>query len=162
MFEDVSGFGAWHRRWCVLSGYCISYWTYPDDEKRKVAEFLYWNIIIIMGSSPFVLLVEHICNVGFIAVLWQASQSRTGYLIFVCTENCSDSTDHLKWGQRNPDMSVLTLCFLSSPVRIPSVASTSLTAPVRKWNQPTESSAPDPTHLSSSQSDHRERTTKRH
>lgn len=36
MFEDVSGFGAWHRRWCVLSGYCIAYWTYPDDEKRTV------------------------------------------------------------------------------------------------------------------------------
>uniref|UniRef100_A0A8C4N9C5 Anillin n=1 Tax=Eptatretus burgeri TaxID=7764 RepID=A0A8C4N9C5_EPTBU len=35
MFDDVSGFGAWHRRWCVLSGNCISYWTYPDDEKRK-------------------------------------------------------------------------------------------------------------------------------
>ncbi|CAL9691141.1 unnamed protein product [Knipowitschia caucasica] len=35
MFEDVSGFGAWHRRWCVLSGYCVSYWTYPDDERRK-------------------------------------------------------------------------------------------------------------------------------
>uniref|UniRef100_A0AAY4EPN9 Anillin n=1 Tax=Denticeps clupeoides TaxID=299321 RepID=A0AAY4EPN9_9TELE len=35
MFEDVSGFGAWHRRWCVLSGYCIAYWTYPDDERRK-------------------------------------------------------------------------------------------------------------------------------
>nr|XP_047931522.1 anillin isoform X1 [Anser cygnoides] len=35
MFEDVSGFGAWHRRWCVLYGNCISYWTYPDDEKRK-------------------------------------------------------------------------------------------------------------------------------
>ncbi|XP_058868984.1 anillin-like isoform X7 [Acipenser ruthenus] len=35
MFEDVSGFGAWHRRWCVLSEYCISYWTYPDDEKCK-------------------------------------------------------------------------------------------------------------------------------
>lgn len=35
MFEDVSGFGSWHRRWCILSGYCISYWTYPDDEKRK-------------------------------------------------------------------------------------------------------------------------------
>nr|XP_014347707.1 PREDICTED: actin-binding protein anillin [Latimeria chalumnae] len=40
MFEDVSGFGAWHRRWCVLSGYCISYWTYPDDEKRKVWSYL--------------------------------------------------------------------------------------------------------------------------
>ncbi|NWU67149.1 ANLN protein, partial [Pterocles burchelli] len=35
MFEDVSGFGAWHRRWCVLAGNCISFWTYPDDEKRK-------------------------------------------------------------------------------------------------------------------------------
>nr|XP_035109062.1 anillin isoform X5 [Callithrix jacchus] len=35
IFEDVSGFGAWHRRWCVLSGNCVSYWTYPDDEKRK-------------------------------------------------------------------------------------------------------------------------------
>ncbi|XP_051834127.1 anillin isoform X2 [Antechinus flavipes] len=35
IFEDVSGFGAWHRRWCVLAGNCISYWTYPDDEKRK-------------------------------------------------------------------------------------------------------------------------------
>lgn len=40
MFEDVSGFGAWHRRWCVLSGNCISYWTYPDDEKRKVMLFI--------------------------------------------------------------------------------------------------------------------------
>ncbi|XP_075414306.1 anillin [Tenrec ecaudatus] len=35
IFEDVSGFGAWHRRWCVLSGNCICYWTYPDDERRK-------------------------------------------------------------------------------------------------------------------------------
>ncbi|XP_052610758.1 anillin isoform X3 [Peromyscus californicus insignis] len=35
IFEDVSGFGAWHRRWCVLSGNCVSYWTYPDDERRK-------------------------------------------------------------------------------------------------------------------------------
>ncbi|XP_065082931.1 anillin-like isoform X2 [Ochlerotatus camptorhynchus] len=35
MFEDVSGFGAWHRRWCRLYGHVLSYWKYPDDEKRK-------------------------------------------------------------------------------------------------------------------------------
>jgi len=36
MFEDVSGFGAWHRRWCLLEGATLSYWKYPDDEKKKV------------------------------------------------------------------------------------------------------------------------------
>ncbi|CAH0767800.1 unnamed protein product [Bemisia tabaci] len=36
MFEDVSGFGAWHRRWCALEGDKISYWKYPDDETTKV------------------------------------------------------------------------------------------------------------------------------
>ncbi|XP_048461836.1 anillin-like isoform X2 [Rhincodon typus] len=35
MFEDVSGFGAWHRRWFVLSGNTLSYWTYPNEEKHK-------------------------------------------------------------------------------------------------------------------------------
>ncbi|XP_037051625.1 anillin [Bradysia coprophila] len=35
MFEDVSGFGAWHRRWCCLHGSILSYWRYPDDEKTK-------------------------------------------------------------------------------------------------------------------------------
>ncbi|XP_067905838.1 anillin-like isoform X2 [Heterodontus francisci] len=35
MFEDVSGFGAWHRRWFLLSGNTFSYWTYPNEEKHK-------------------------------------------------------------------------------------------------------------------------------
>ncbi|CAG9861041.1 unnamed protein product [Phyllotreta striolata] len=34
MFEDVSGFGAWHRRWCLLKGHTICYWKYPEDEKK--------------------------------------------------------------------------------------------------------------------------------
>ncbi|KAL3287438.1 hypothetical protein HHI36_001909 [Cryptolaemus montrouzieri] len=34
MFEDISGFGAWHRRWCVLRENSLSYWKYPDDEKK--------------------------------------------------------------------------------------------------------------------------------
>ncbi|XP_044739105.1 anillin-like isoform X2 [Chrysoperla carnea] len=35
MFEDISGFGAWHRRWCYLKGESLSYWKYPDDERKK-------------------------------------------------------------------------------------------------------------------------------
>lgn len=35
MFEDLSGFGAWHRRWCLLKGSALSYWKYPDDERKK-------------------------------------------------------------------------------------------------------------------------------
>ncbi|XP_050299798.1 anillin-like isoform X2 [Anthonomus grandis grandis] len=34
MFEDISGFGAWHRRWCLLKGHTLSYWKYPEDEKK--------------------------------------------------------------------------------------------------------------------------------
>lgn len=36
VFEDVGGFGAWHRRWCLLSNDQLLFWKYPDDEKRKV------------------------------------------------------------------------------------------------------------------------------
>ncbi|XP_035229899.1 anillin-like isoform X2 [Stegodyphus dumicola] len=35
MFEDVSGFGSWHRRWCALNAQSLMYWKYPDDEHRK-------------------------------------------------------------------------------------------------------------------------------
>lgn len=40
MFDDISGFGAWHRRWCRLSGNVLHYWKYPEDEKKKVK---YWH-----------------------------------------------------------------------------------------------------------------------
>lgn len=39
MFNDISGFGAWHRRWCRLhsdnsNNVLLSYWVYPDDERK--------------------------------------------------------------------------------------------------------------------------------
>lgn len=39
MFDDISGFGAWHRRWCRLHGnnsnnIMLNYWKYPDDERK--------------------------------------------------------------------------------------------------------------------------------
>ncbi|XP_068229036.1 anillin-like isoform X3 [Palaemon carinicauda] len=37
MFEDIGGFGAWNRRWCVLNGMFLRYWRYPDDESKKEA-----------------------------------------------------------------------------------------------------------------------------
>ena len=36
MFEDVSGLGAWHRRWVVLARNKLCFWKYPDDENKKV------------------------------------------------------------------------------------------------------------------------------
>lgn len=38
VFEDVGGFGAWHRRWCLLSNDQLLFWKYPDDERLKVSD----------------------------------------------------------------------------------------------------------------------------
>lgn len=35
ILEDIGGYGAWQRRWCVLQGAIISYWRYPGDESTK-------------------------------------------------------------------------------------------------------------------------------
>ena len=35
MFEDVSGYGSWDRRWFMLSNNSLSFWKYPEDEYRK-------------------------------------------------------------------------------------------------------------------------------
>lgn len=36
IFEDVGGYGAWHRKWCLLSNDQMLFWKYPDEEKIKV------------------------------------------------------------------------------------------------------------------------------
>ncbi|XP_072948162.1 anillin-like [Epargyreus clarus] len=35
-FDDVSGLGAWHRRWFQLQAPRLSYWKYPDDVQKKM------------------------------------------------------------------------------------------------------------------------------
>ncbi|XP_031572487.1 anillin-like [Actinia tenebrosa] len=35
VLEDVGGFSAWQRRWCVLEGGLLSYWRYPGDETTQ-------------------------------------------------------------------------------------------------------------------------------
>jgi len=35
ILEDIGGYGAWQRRWCVLEGAVMSYWRYPGDESTK-------------------------------------------------------------------------------------------------------------------------------
>ncbi|KAK3744466.1 hypothetical protein QZH41_012890, partial [Actinostola sp. cb2023] len=35
ILEDVGGFSAWQRRWCVLEGGMLSYWRYPGEESEK-------------------------------------------------------------------------------------------------------------------------------
>ncbi|XP_026728328.1 anillin-like isoform X2 [Trichoplusia ni] len=35
-FDDVSGLGAWHRRWFRLQPPTLAYWKYPDDVQRKM------------------------------------------------------------------------------------------------------------------------------
>lgn len=55
MFDDISGLGAWHRRWCVLKGDKLSYWKYPEDENNKV-----WITIIFMLNLMLVKYSVHL------------------------------------------------------------------------------------------------------
>ena len=59
ILEDIGGYGAWQRRWCVLQGAVMSYWRYPGDEETKVFfkvnPQLFWNFEIknyIIFFSP--------------------------------------------------------------------------------------------------------------
>ena len=57
MFEDVNGFGAWHRRWCMLDGDKLHYWKYPDDQKNNkviVGGLVGWLVGWLVGRLPFI------------------------------------------------------------------------------------------------------------
>uniref|UniRef100_A0A3Q3W9S9 PH domain-containing protein n=1 Tax=Mola mola TaxID=94237 RepID=A0A3Q3W9S9_MOLML len=47
MFELISGFGVWHRRYFVLEGCIMHYWNHPNDRETKAAEGS-----ICLSSSP--------------------------------------------------------------------------------------------------------------
>ncbi|XP_008296203.1 anillin, actin binding protein 2 isoform X2 [Stegastes partitus] len=38
MFELISGYGVWHRRYFVLEGCSMFYWNHPNDKETKQAE----------------------------------------------------------------------------------------------------------------------------
>ncbi|KAF6724498.1 Actin-binding protein anillin [Oryzias melastigma] len=46
MFELISGFGSWHRRYFVLEGCSLSYWNSPTDRENKAAE----GVISLSGA----------------------------------------------------------------------------------------------------------------
>ena len=55
MFDDVSGFGAWHRRWVVLEGNTLSFWKYPENEKamgKLSTTVSYVCLVIPFFSDP--------------------------------------------------------------------------------------------------------------
>ncbi|KAJ8252174.1 hypothetical protein COCON_G00214860 [Conger conger] len=58
MFESVSGFGAWHRRWFCLDGSRLSYWSYPGDEHSKTPE---GSISLLAGSDCVQLVSRNSC-----------------------------------------------------------------------------------------------------
>ncbi|XP_025154698.1 anillin isoform X3 [Harpegnathos saltator] len=35
VFEDISGLGAWDRRWCLLKNAKLFFWVHPEDEHKK-------------------------------------------------------------------------------------------------------------------------------
>ncbi|XP_049834654.1 anillin-like isoform X5 [Schistocerca gregaria] len=59
MFEDISGFGAWHRRWCLLKGATLCYWKYPDDEGKK--EPIGWIDLKACSTESVGLVSRDIC-----------------------------------------------------------------------------------------------------
>jgi uncharacterized membrane protein len=75
MFEDVSGFGAWHRRWCLLDDAVISYWKYPDDERKKV--FLLFASCCMLSYMIFLM---------YPSTQFHNKQISTTVLIFYCVE----------------------------------------------------------------------------
>ena len=60
MFDDVSGFGAWHRRWFHLSGSTLSYWKYPDDENKQGSQCLVLVINYLMPSFTLSYYLQHL------------------------------------------------------------------------------------------------------
>jgi len=41
IFKDVSGLGAWHRRWAAIDAdYRIVFWRYPEDEQAGKVNYM--------------------------------------------------------------------------------------------------------------------------
>ena len=70
IFQDISGYGDWHRRWCKLTSTEMSYWMYPEDES---------NVSSIVSLSLLLSFIQlgltHLCS--RYRSLWVALSSDT-------------------------------------------------------------------------------------
>lgn len=68
ILEDIGGYGAWQRRWCVLEGAVMSYWRYPGDESTKVqSPQAVWTLLLILDwilSACRLILGQYISQVS--------------------------------------------------------------------------------------------------
>lgn len=44
MFELISGFGVWNRRYFVLKGCAMNYWNHPNNKETKVWKYQHQHL----------------------------------------------------------------------------------------------------------------------
>ncbi|XP_055691405.1 anillin-like isoform X2 [Lutzomyia longipalpis] len=88
MFNDVSGFGAWHRRWCLLSGTTLTYWKYPDDEGK--CEPIGWIDLKMCGATRIGPVPRDICarlNTLLLEIERPRKEADKESLVLICRGN---------------------------------------------------------------------------
>lgn len=89
MFDDISGFGAWHRRWCLLSGNQLLYWKYPEDENTKVSDLKIIKSVLYLASDSLMIFswkIAFFSHYEFFPIfcnIFKKEQGKKGFFNFV-------------------------------------------------------------------------------
>uniref|UniRef100_A0A3Q0S0I3 Anillin, actin binding protein 2 n=1 Tax=Amphilophus citrinellus TaxID=61819 RepID=A0A3Q0S0I3_AMPCI len=102
MFELVSGYGVWHRRFFVLEGCSLQYWNYPNDRETKEAE---GSVSLASPPSQYVRPVERAsCARPFTFELVSSTSQQEDDLSQEAVARCLFSADskqeRLDWMQK--------------------------------------------------------------